>query len=126
MFVMRLLSVSYFHWLDAVKRITRHVRRDKNVRRTAGRLELSADFKTVWAAAAGTLNDSTDTITGDGAWDKLGPGDVITFTSSYTVVAGDLNSAGGGTGTGFSGGAEPDGYLDNTATATMHRTYTTD
>ena len=70
------------------------------------------------SAAAGTLNDSTDTVTGDGAWDKLGPGDVITFTSDYTVVAGDLSGAGGGTGTGFSGAAEPDGYLDNTATAT--------
>lgn len=70
------------------------------------------------SAGAGTLNDSTDTITGDGAWDKLGPGDVITFTSTYTVVGADVNTAGGGTGTGFSGQAEPDGYIDNTATAT--------
>lgn len=69
-------------------------------------------------AGAGTLNDSTDTITGDGDWDKLGPGDVITFTASYTVVNADLVAAGGGTGTGFSGAAEPDGYLDNTATVT--------
>ena len=43
---------------------------------------------------------------------------MITFTSTYTVVAGDLSGAGGGTGTSFTGAAEPDGYLDNTATAT--------
>lgn len=69
------------------------------------------------SAPAGTLGDSTDTVTGDGDWDKLGPGDVITFSSTYTVVSGDLNGAGGGTGTSFTGAAEPDGYLDNTATA---------
>jgi large repetitive protein len=65
-------------------------------------------------AAAGTLNDSTNASTTK--WDKLGPGDVITFTGSYTVVAGDLNAAGGGTGTGATGNAEPDGYLDDKAT----------
>ncbi|MCB0135966.1 MAG: DUF11 domain-containing protein, partial [Caldilineaceae bacterium] len=54
-------------------------------------------------SAAGTLNDSSDTITGDGNWDKLGPGDVITFTATYTVVAADISGSGGGTGTGFSG-----------------------
>lgn len=69
------------------------------------------------SAAAGTLNDSSDTVTGDGNWDVLGPGDVITFTASYTVVTGDITGVGGGTGTGFSGNPEPDGYLDNTATA---------
>ena len=69
------------------------------------------------SAPAGTLNDSSDTVTGDGNWDVLGPGDVITFTSTYTVVAADLAAAGGGTGTGFSGNAEPDGFIDNTATA---------
>ena len=68
--------------------------------------------------AAGTLNDSSDTVTGDGNWDVLGPGDVITFTSSYTVVAGDITGLGGGTGTGLSGNAEPDGFIDNTATVT--------
>lgn len=67
-------------------------------------------------AAAGTLGDST--TASSTKWDKLGPGDVITFTGSYTVVAGDINSAGGGTGTGASGGAEPDGYLDDKATVT--------
>lgn len=70
------------------------------------------------SVGAGTLGDSTDVITGDGDWDKLGPGDVITFTATYTVVNGDLTAAGGGTGTGFTGNAEPDGFLDNTATVT--------
>ncbi|MCB0137905.1 MAG: hypothetical protein KDD75_22565, partial [Caldilineaceae bacterium] len=68
--------------------------------------------------AAGTLNDSIDTVTGDGNWDVLGPGDVITFTASYMVVSGDITGLGGGTGTGLSGNAEPDGFLDNTATVT--------
>lgn len=68
--------------------------------------------------AAGTLGDSSDTVTGDGNWDTLGPGDVITFTSSYVVAPGDISGMGGGTGTGLSGNAEPDGFLDNTATVT--------
>ncbi len=38
--------------------------------------------------------DSVDPTTGDGDWDKLGPGDVITFTSTYTVQPGDLIIAG--------------------------------
>lgn len=65
----------------------------------------------------GTVNDSVDPVTGDGDWDRLGPGDVITFTSTYTVVVADITGAGGGTGTGLSTNPEPDGFLDNTATA---------
>jgi large repetitive protein len=68
------------------------------------------------SAAAGTLGDSTNASTTK--WDKLGPADVITFTASYTVVPGDVASAGGGTGTGASGGPEPDGFLDDKATVT--------
>jgi uncharacterized repeat protein (TIGR01451 family) len=70
------------------------------------------------SAAAGTLGDSTTASTTK--WDKLGPADVITFTAAYTVVAGDVASAGGGTGTGASGGPEPDGFLDDKATATAN------
>jgi large repetitive protein len=59
-------------------------------------------------AAAGTLNDSVDNaLVNDGNWDKLGPGDVITFTSTYTVVPGDLTAP-----------TSADGLLDSTATAT--------
>ena len=54
----------------------------------------------------GTLGDSTDD-SADNVWDTLAPGDVVNFTSSYTVVQADLNSNGGG-----------DGDIDNTATAT--------
>lgn len=68
------------------------------------------------SAGAGTLGDSSDGTASDGTWDTLGPGDVITFTSTYTVVTGDLNNAGGGSGTSFRNVAEPDGWLDNTAT----------
>jgi hypothetical protein len=46
----------------------------------------------------------------------LGPQDVITFKSTYTVVAADITTAGGGSGIGLSTLAEPDGYIDNTAT----------
>jgi uncharacterized repeat protein (TIGR01451 family) len=70
------------------------------------------------SAAAGTLGDSTTASTTK--WDKLGPADVITFTGTYTVVAGDIASAGGGTGTGASGSAEPDGFLDDKATTTAN------
>ncbi len=69
-------------------------------------------------AAAGTIGDSTNVSTTK--WDKLGPADVITFTAAYTVVAGDIASAGGGTGTGASGGPEPDGFLDDKATVTAN------
>jgi uncharacterized repeat protein (TIGR01451 family) len=72
--------------------------------------------------AAGTQNDSTDSVTTDTAWENLGPGDAITFESSYTVVAGDITGAGGGTGVGLSGINEPDGYLDNTVTASASYT----
>lgn len=50
-------------------------------------------------------SDSTDNGT-DAVWDKLAPGDSVTFTTTYTVVAADVSSNGGG-----------DGDIDNTATA---------
>ncbi len=51
--------------------------------------------------------DSTDATAGDGIFDVLAPGDTITFTSTYTVLASDIVGEGGG-----------DGTLDNTANAT--------
>jgi large repetitive protein len=60
------------------------------------------------SAGAGTLGDSVDNgLVNDGNWDKLGPGDVITFTSTYTVAPGDLIAA-----------TSSDGDIDSTATAT--------
>jgi uncharacterized repeat protein (TIGR01451 family) len=60
------------------------------------------------SAGAGTLGDSVDNgLVNDGDWDKLGPGDVITFTSTYTIVPGDLTAP-----------ASADALLDSTATAT--------
>jgi hypothetical protein len=35
--------------------------------------------------------DSTDTVVGNGIWSKLAPGDVVTFTASYTVVQSDID-----------------------------------
>ncbi len=39
----------------------------------------------------GTAGDSTDTST-DGTWDVLAPGDVIRFSSSYSVVQADIDN----------------------------------
>lgn len=52
----------------------------------------------------GTLLDSSNTDFTDGDWDVLGPQDVIVFTSTYTLVAGD-----------FTAGTSSDGDIDNTA-----------
>lgn len=62
----------------------------------------------VGSAPAGTLGDSTD-ATGDFIWDTLGPGDTITFKTTYIVQIGDIQGAGGG--------VSPDGILNNSATA---------
>ena len=67
------------------------------------------------------VGGSTDTNLADNLWDKLAPGDVIQFTANYTIVAGDIASAGGGTANippiSARSVAEPDGYLDDKATA---------
>ncbi len=39
----------------------------------------------------GTLGDSTDAAA-NGIWDTLGPGDVVTFTSTYTVTQNDVDT----------------------------------
>ena len=39
----------------------------------------------------GTTGDSTDSAT-NGIWNVLAPGDVIRFTSSYTVVQADIDN----------------------------------
>ena len=46
--------------------------------------------------AGPATGDSVDTNTADALWGKLGPADVVTFTSTYTVTAGDISGAGGG------------------------------
>ena len=43
-------------------------------------------------AAAGQLNDSSDSGFADNDWDVLGPGDVVEFTASYTLVQGDIDA----------------------------------
>jgi large repetitive protein len=40
----------------------------------------------------GTLGDTTDTAPADGVWSVLAPGDVITFTSTYTVTQQDVDT----------------------------------
>jgi len=59
---------------------------------------------TVAGDVTGTTNDSTNVDFSDSDWDVLGPGDVITYTSTYTVGGGD-----------FTSGASSDGDVDNTA-----------
>jgi uncharacterized repeat protein (TIGR01451 family) len=44
------------------------------------------------SAAAGTLGDSADPTTGDSDWDVLGPGDIVTFTATYTLVQADIDN----------------------------------
>ena len=39
----------------------------------------------------GTLGDSTDAAI-NGSWDVLAPGDVVTFTGSYTVTQTDVDN----------------------------------
>jgi uncharacterized repeat protein (TIGR01451 family) len=43
-------------------------------------------------AAAGQLNDSSDSGSPDNDWDILGPGDVIEFTASYPIVQADIDA----------------------------------
>lgn len=40
----------------------------------------------------GTLGDSTDSTPGNGVWSVLAPGDVLTFTSTYTVTQQDVDT----------------------------------
>lgn len=36
--------------------------------------------------------DSTDTVSNDGVWDSLAPGDEVTFTATYTVTQNDVDT----------------------------------
>ena len=40
----------------------------------------------------GTLGDTTDSAPADGVWSVLAPGDVIAFTSTYTVTQQDVDT----------------------------------
>lgn len=40
----------------------------------------------------GTLGDSTDATPANGVWSVLAPGDVLTFTSTYTVTQQDVDT----------------------------------
>ena len=40
---------------------------------------------------AGTQDDSTD-ATVDGTWDVLAPGDIVTFTGTYTITQTDVDN----------------------------------
>ena len=57
------------------------------------------------AGDAGNSSTTTSDAGGDQVWDALGPGDEVTWTSSYTVTQSDIDNNGGG-----------DGTLDNTVT----------
>ncbi|MFT3673320.1 hypothetical protein [Aestuariivirga sp.] len=64
---------------------------------------VTTDFK-VPGDIAGTTNDSTNVNFTDNDWDVLGPGDVLTFRSTYTIVSADYTAPGAS-----------DGDIDNTA-----------
>lgn len=59
--------------------------------------------------------DSTDAAT-DGVWDTLAPGDIVTWTGTYTVTQSDITS----------NGIDGDNDLDNTVTATASSPGNTD
>lgn len=63
------------------------------------------DNGTTPGGPTGTLSDSSNTDFTDSDWDVLGPKDVITWTATYTIQAGD-----------FTAGSSADGDIDNTAT----------
>ena len=63
------------------------------------------DNGTTPGGPTGTLLDSSNTDFTDSDWDVLGPKDVITWTATYTIQAGD-----------FTAGSSADGDIDNTAT----------
>lgn len=62
-------------------------------------------FDDTGAPGSGRTNDSSDTNLLDARWDKLGPGDRVTFTASYTALAADMTDA-----------LSVDGFMLNTAT----------
>lgn len=63
----------------------------------------------------GTLGDSTDAGV-DGTWDTLAPGDLVTWTATYTVTQSDITS----------NGIDDDNDLENTVTATASSPGNTD
>jgi len=54
-----------------------------------------------------TGSNSTDATANDGNWSSLAPGEIVTFTGTYTLTSTDVANQGGG-----------DGNLDNEANAT--------
>ncbi len=40
----------------------------------------------------GSTGDSTNPTTGDGVWDTLAPGDVLTVTATYTITQNDVDT----------------------------------
>ena len=78
-------------------------------------VSLSDDHGTDADGALGTIAIDTGSVPGapsnddaaDGNWDYLAPGDTVTWTASYTVTQGDINTQSG----------DGDGTLENTVTA---------
>ncbi|MCB1439372.1 MAG: hypothetical protein KDJ63_06310 [Nitratireductor sp.] len=50
------------------------------------------DVESATVTDNGPAGDTTNTITGDGNWDALGPGDVLTVTATYTVTQEDVET----------------------------------
>ena len=45
----------------------------------------------VLTADVAPLSDTTDATSNDGNWDMIDPGDVVTFTATYTVTQQDID-----------------------------------
>ncbi len=66
------------------------------------------------SSETGDANNSTnsnDTTANDGSWDVLAPGDIVTFTSSYTVTYDDLLEGNDITNSAMANGSPADGTL---------------
>lgn len=40
----------------------------------------------------GTMGDSTDTVSNDGIWSTLSPGDIVSFSDQYTITQLDVDN----------------------------------
>ena len=78
-------------------------------------LAIAGDSLTTDTAPTGDSGDAT----ADGVWDRLAPGDVVTFTATYTVTQADMNSGTALSDTVQVTALSPNGTAPPTATDTL-------
>lgn len=78
-------------------------------------LSIAADTLKTDVAEQGTSTDTTP----DGIWDRLGPGDEVTFTASYTVTQADVDAGAALTNSAAAEATGPPGTTPPAASATV-------